>query len=254
MPQYNNSIESAGKILSLFTLVRPKWGTTEVSRELGISKTTTFNILVTLVKIGFLSKDEESQKYELGRRIASLGANMVANSELNQKAAGLLQELSTSFGLSTRLGIWDSDAVIIIFSGFPLMVPQHPSYQAGPRVVAYSSAIGRAILSRMAKDEVIHYLDQTKRVKFTSKTKVKKAEILKELNETRKRGYSICDGEMVYGSAAVGVPVFGRNQQIAGAITFAGSKDQILGSQMKPLIGGLSLKAMQISQSMGAPT
>ena len=252
MPQYNNSIESAGRILALFTLARPRWGVSEASRELGISKTTAYNILATLEKIDFLVKNVESQKYELGKRIASLAATMAANSELNQKGAGLLQELSSSFGLSTRMGIWDSDAVIIIFAGFPLTVPQHPSFQAGPRVVAYCSAIGRAILAHMGRDVVIDYLNRTRLVKLTPKTRIDRTEIIKELDETRQRGYAICDEEMVYGSAAVGVPIFDRNGRVAGAMSLAGSRDEILGNRMESLIGGLSVKAMQISQSLGA--
>ena len=176
---------------------------------------------------------------------------MAATSDLNQKASGPLQELSSSFGLSTRLGIWDSDAVIIIFAGFPLTIPQHPSFQVGPRVIGFGSAIGRAILAYMERGEVLKYLNRTRLVKFTAKTKIKKTEILTELANVRKQGYAVCNEEIVYGSAAIGVPVFDRNGLVAAAMTVVGSKDRVLGSKMESLIGALSLKAMQISQSIG---
>jgi DNA-binding IclR family transcriptional regulator len=176
---------------------------------------------------------------------------MAATSDLNQKASGLLQELSRSFGLSARLGIWDSDAVVIIFAGFPLKIPQHPSCQVGPRVVGFGSAIGRAILANMERNEVINYLNRSKRVNFTAKTKIKKTEILNALSDVRKKGYAICDEEIVYGSAAIGVLVFDRHGSVTEAMTVVGSRDQILGSKMESLVAGLSLKAMQVSQSIG---
>jgi DNA-binding IclR family transcriptional regulator len=251
MPQYNNSVENAAKILSLFTSANPSWRKFEVARELGISKTTTFNLLVTLEKTGLLKKNPENQQYELGQKIASLGAVMAAKNELNQKAAGFIQELSSAYGVSARLGIWDGDAVLIIFTGQPINAPHQPSYQAGPRIVAYSTAVGRAILAHMEKNRVKDYLNRANIVKYTSKTKVKKSQILKELEDTKQRGYAICDEEMLYGAAAIAAPIFDKHNDIAGALTILGTKDEILGSNMNRLIQGLSSKTIQISQSLG---
>lgn len=251
MPQYNHSIENGAKILSLFTHARPRWGISEIARELGLSKTTTYNLLTTLEKINYLSKDEETQKYGLGIRIASIGAITVSNMELNQKGAGVVQELASTYGISCRMGIWDRDAVLVIFNGIPTNESQPASYQAGPRVPGYTTAMGRAILSHMDLEEVKQYLDRIQLVKFTTKTKIKKPEILKELDETKKRGYSICNEEMAHGDASVGAPIFNRINYIAGAITFVGNAEKIMGPEMKDFKNALCRKAQQISRTLG---
>ncbi len=251
MPQYNNSIENGGKILSLFTQSRPRWGISEIARELGLSKTTAFNLVYTLEKIDFLVKNEETQKYELGIRLASIGSIMVANMELNQKSAGIIQELASTSGLSCRMGIWHQDGVLVVFSGSPTNLPQPPSYQAGPRVPGYSTAMGRAILSKMHSDEVTRYLDRIQLIKYTSATKIKKQEILKELADTQERGFSICNGEMIYGSSALGAPIINNKNIPVGGISLVGESELVLGPKMKHHANAICRGAQQISQSLG---
>jgi DNA-binding IclR family transcriptional regulator len=251
MPQYNNSIENAAKILSLFTNAQPRWGLSEIARELGFSKTTTYNLIITLEKIGFLSHDVKVMKYELGTRIASLGAIMVANAEINQKAAGFAQDLASSYGFSCRIAVWDIDAVLITFFANPFHNPQAPNFNAGPRVVAYSTSLGRAILAYMEKTEVKDYLNKIKLIKFTSKTITSKPQLLKELAKTRSQGFSICNEEMIHGAASLGAPIFNRENRIAGAISILGQSENLMGSEMKRYADGLCRTASQISNSLG---
>ena len=72
MPQYNNSIGNVAKILSLFTSANPKWGISDIARELGVSKTTSYNLISSLEKIGFLFHDEESKKYFLKTNVGDI--------------------------------------------------------------------------------------------------------------------------------------------------------------------------------------
>jgi IclR family KDG regulon transcriptional repressor len=250
MPQFNNSIEKGAKILSLFTYARSRWGISEIARELNLSKTTTFNLVSTLEKVGYLLKNEEIQKYELGVRVASIGATMVSNMELNHKGAAVVQELASTYGISCRMGVWDRDAVLVIFNGIPGNESQPASYQAGPRVPGYVTAMGRAMLSHMDIEEVQRYLDRIQLIKYTTKTKVKKSEILKELAETKKRDYSICNEEMAHGDASIGAPIFNRKNQIAAAITFVGNAETIMGPQMMNYTNALCRKAQQISHTL----
>ena len=251
MPQYNNSVENISKILALFTNTRPRWGGSEIARELGLPKTTAFNLTRTLEKIGFLILNEEFKKYELGPRIANLSTVMATNLELNQKGAGLVQELSSACGAMASVGIWGDNAVIVVYSGNPFNIPQLPNYQIGPRLVAYCSALGRAILAYKEKGEIKKYLERTNIIKLTPKTKTKQSEIIKELNETKARGFSIINEEMVPESSSFGAPIFDRSNRVAGAISIYGYTDYIFGPDKEKFINILCSKAIQISQNLG---
>jgi DNA-binding IclR family transcriptional regulator len=251
MPQYNNSIENAAKILSLFTQARPRWGISEIARELGFSKTTTYNLTSTLEKIEYLRKNEETKKFELGVRIASIASIMVSNMELNQKAAGFATDLASMYSVSCRIGIWDIDAVLITFFANPFHNPQVPNFNAGPRVAAYNTSLGRAILSYMGQTDVKNYLEKIKLTEFTPKTITSKSQLLKELAETRSRGFSICNEEMIHGAASIGAPIFNGESRIAGAISILGKSENLMGPDFKTYTDGLCRAAFQISSSLG---
>ena len=69
-PQYVNSIIRATAILELYEKLNVQYlGIAEISKELGIQKTTVFNIVKTLVNQGWLIQDNPNGKYRLGTRI-----------------------------------------------------------------------------------------------------------------------------------------------------------------------------------------
>ena len=69
-PQYVNSIIRATAILELYEKLNVQYlGIAEISKELGIQKTTVFNIVKTLVHQGWLIQDNPNGKYRLGTRI-----------------------------------------------------------------------------------------------------------------------------------------------------------------------------------------
>lgn len=251
MPQYNNSVENISKILAQFSYARPKWGISELAKELKFPKTTAYNLVRTLEKIGFLVLNENSRKYELGKRIANLASIMVANLDINQKGAGFAQELATTFDLGSSIGIWDENAVLMVFSSTWHNIPQFRNFKAGPRIEAYCSALGRSILAHFEKKEINRYLDNANLFKFTPKTKIKKAEIIRELAETKARGYSIIDEELSHGGGSFGATIFDKNGCVLGAISIYGFTDHIFGPDNQKIISSLCLKALQISQSFG---
>lgn len=176
---------------------------------------------------------------------------MVSTMELNMKGSSVVLELAASYDLDCRMGIWDRGTILVIFNGFPINVQQPSSYQAGPRVPGYATAMGRAILSHMNIDEVKKYLDRINLVRFTTRTKVSKSEILKELAETKKRGYSICNEEMVFGFAALAAAIVDGENQAIGAIAFVGEAENIMGPEMENYVNALCSRAQQIAQNMG---
>lgn len=74
-PQYINSIIRAIRILELFGKKDSQYlGIAEISKELELQKTTTFNIVKTLLHQGWLVQDSPNGKYRLGTRILQVSA------------------------------------------------------------------------------------------------------------------------------------------------------------------------------------
>ncbi len=244
------SVDRALDILSLFSYARPRWGITDIALAMNLPKGTIHNIVSTLNSAGFLKKDEETRKYCLGPKLFSLGTIMGGTLEINQKASRHAYNLVERTGLMCRVAIWDHDAALLTME----VVPHNYTALAqriGPRVAAYCSALGKALLAYLGSSEIKAYVDRTELVPFTPKTISRKDLLLEELERTKTRGYAVNNEEIALGRASLATPLYGSDHRLVGAISQAGNVDQILGSEMDSLIRWLKATAGEISMALG---
>jgi DNA-binding IclR family transcriptional regulator len=183
-------------------------------------------------------------------KIYELGAILAGTLEINTKSAGLAYQLANRTRLTSRIAIWDGNSALIILNVDPR---SHSLFvhQIGPRIPAYCSAVGKAILAFLEPKELSVYFDRTELIPYTSKTITQKKQLELELGNTRRRGYSIDREETVLGLACIGAPIFGRRGRLEASISLSGDADLIKGKEMKGLIEALLKTAREISRSMG---
>jgi IclR family transcriptional regulator, KDG regulon repressor len=244
------SVERALNILTLFSHRNPALGVTQISQALGLSKGTVHGLIRTLLKQGFLQQDQLSRRYRLGLKIYELGIILAGSMEINQKAAGPVNHLAKTTGMVCRLSIWDGDSVVITSDASPRPRAVLP-YQFGPRVHAYCSAMGKAVLAFLDPEELRKYLERTELVAFTAATVTGKETLLADLEDTRKRGYAIDREEAVQGMVCIGAPIFQRDGCVAGAISVSGGTAKVLGDKTESLAEELMKTAAEISRYMG---
>ena len=244
------SVNRAIAILSLFTTHRPRWGITEISRILNLPKGTVHGLTRTLLNAGFLQQDPETRKYQSGFKIYEMGIILAGNLEINQRAVGLANKLAKSVGLVSRIAIWDGDSALTTLN----IDPRSGSlfvYQIGPRIPAYCSSVGKALLAFLSYQELNAYLGRIELVPYTPKTVIKKEQLLKELEETRQRGYSIDREETVSGLVCIGAPIFGRGGHLEASISLSGDSKRFRRKQLTALSEKLLKTAGEISRAMG---
>ncbi len=244
------SVDRALKILSLFSSCCPSLGVTEISRKLGLSKGTVHGLIRTLLRQGFLQQDTATRKYRLGLKIYELGMILAGTLEINQKAAGPVNQLVKTTQLASRVAIWDGYSMVITSNIHPRLRAEI-SHQFGPRVHAYCSAIGKAVLAFLSPEQREDYFYRTQFVPFTETTVTGKDQLAAELGETRRRGYAIDREEAVQGHGCIGAPVFQYDGQVAGAISLSGSVKRVLGDKMEQFAEELLKTASEVSRYLG---
>lgn len=85
----------------------------DISRELGINKSTLHGILQTLVYCGFLSQDPGTTLYSLGLKTYELGKIYEKTFSLVDVARPFMQVLSDEFGENVHLSIESSREVLL---------------------------------------------------------------------------------------------------------------------------------------------
>jgi len=245
------SVDRALQILKMFSLSKPRLGITQISRELGLHKGTIQGLVRTLTNAGFLQRDEETRRYQLGFTIFELGIILAGSLEINHKALVPAQNLAEKTQHLVRIAILDSDSALVTLDTYP-MPQRFLTWQYGPRAPIYCTALGKALIAFLSKREIEAYLKKTNFIPFTPKTITNKNEFLKELEETRKRGYSINQGENMLSRAAIGAPIFGCAQQPVASICLVGGPGDILGENRENLAEIIMETALEISLLMGS--
>lgn len=244
------SVERALQILTLFSLRTPMLGVTEISSALALSKGTAHGLIRTLLQQGFLHQDLNTRKYRLGLKIYELGNILAGTLEINQKSAGPVHLLSKTTQSVCRVSIWDGDSAIITSEVHPR--PRAVlSHHFGPRVHAYCSAIGKAVLAYIDKPQLAEFLKNTRYEPFTPNTFKNEQQLLDDLAVTLERGYAIDCEEAVQGLACLAAPVFQSDGQVVGSISLSGRPQKILGDKLEFYAEELIKTANEISSYMG---
>ena len=115
-----------------------RYGLSELSRELGMSKPTCLGIVTTLVESGHLTIDPLTKTYGLGPSLIAVGQLAQQNFGAAQAAAPLLARLAASYGADTSASAVIGDEIVVMASIAPpgrlASVPVGQRYPFAPPV------------------------------------------------------------------------------------------------------------------------
>ena len=217
-----SSTEKALKILRYFAPDNREAGTLELSRNLGIHKSTVSRLLHLLKEHGFLEQNPETRKYVLGRAAAEIGNAAVASVRDNIVALARphLNELCAVVGESVALEVLSGSSVILAHQ---VEGQRHIrfSFIPGERTPLHVAAGAKAILAHCEPDFVDRCLKGSLR-RYTPRTVSSKRKFLDALEEIRKTGIAFDKGERYEDVWAMAAPVFRHDGSPAAAVVIAG--------------------------------
>ncbi|HEY9595948.1 MAG TPA: IclR family transcriptional regulator, partial [Spirochaetia bacterium] len=244
-----NSVLKAIDIISLFSLEEPRLSLTEISRRLDLPKSTAHNLLTTLHSRGFVERTEDDQ-YALGVAIIARSQAVRVNVELRDRAARLLRELADASRESVYLTTLDGPQCLYIYA---IESPRRLLARTaiGERVPLHCTAVGKAILAHMPDAEVGRIAKTVGLSAFTSLTITTVAELRKELELTRKRGYSIDREEHETGTYCIGGAILDSKSRPIGACSVSGVDPEIVGGRLGETSSWVMHTAQEVSRRMG---
>ena len=194
--------------------------TSEISKEIGLSRTTTYRLLSTLESEGYIQKDADG-KYCLGLSVVKLQKRRSDKFGLIEAAKQPLQELSDQTGETAALAqLIGNEIMDIAKIESSHSVRIHA--RIGSLIPAHCTATGKAMLAFLSEKE-IDLLYTSKNLSTCTENTISDIDTLKiELAEIRKQGYAIEENEYEIGMKCVAAPVFDENEEVVGAIGIAG--------------------------------
>jgi IclR family pca regulon transcriptional regulator len=221
---YSQSLERGLAILSAFRSAKPLLGVSDLSREVGLSRSTTHRYVATLAALGYLLQDPATRKYRLGPRVLDLGFSAINSMELREVAAPHLQQLSDETGFTVNMAVLDNlDIVYVERCRSPHARQQEIdlNLHVGSRLPAYCTSMGKVLLAFLPEDAQTDALD---RIEFTRRgpnTLLSRETLAPELRRVRRDGLAINNEELAYGLRSIAAPVLSRDGAAVAAINVA---------------------------------
>lgn len=231
------SVERALSILELLASKHQGLSSSEISRLAHLPKSSTSYLLRTLVGRGYVRRDAETGQHTLGVRVLSLGGQAMQGMALREVALPHLRHLVERTRLGAHLAILDhGDAVYIERLESPGFIKM--DIWNGRRVAPQATAIGKALICCLDKQEVQEIVARHRISPASSNTITNLPRLLTELAATRRRGYAIDDEEHAVGVRCLAAPVFAASGEIVAAIGVSGTVSQLNDTYL-PSVGNI---------------
>lgn len=244
------SVNRAIDILSLFTVLKPRMGITEISESLKLSKTTVHGLIKTLAQRGFLQQDPETRKYSLGFTLYELGARVSETIKINQISYGHVTRLAQKTGQTIRVAIWDMETILITLNVSKEL--ENPYLQPSAiRVPTYCTALGKAILAYLPEKHLNRFLKKLELIPHTPHTITDRKLLLSELKTIKQKGYAEDRQERFLGISCVAAPILDQSGVSFAAVSISGNDTLLEAKNLKEMIADMKMTASEISRSFG---
>ncbi len=243
------SVSNAIRILRSFTMDEPQKGVRELARELHIGKSSVQRIFTTLAAHGFVRKNKETNKYELGISVLQLSSIFLSQIVLHQEALPIVTKLAHQHRETSHLAILENLKVVYLCK-----VETHQSMElvthTGFHVDTHCTSSGKLLLAYSEPSVIDLFLHQSL-MKFTPTTIIEPNEIRKEMEKIRKQGYSMSRGELRKEVSSVSAPIRDHTGKVIAAINIVGPTKRFTLSRIQYLAQELKRTSESISERLG---
>ncbi len=245
-----NSIIRACNLLRHLSKEKTYFKLSELARELHLDRSTTYRILLSLERCGFIERDEKTGQYGLGMGVFELGNAFLSQRDFVKVSKPIMVDLASRVQETVHLAVLSQTEIVYIDKADSPRTLGVIS-KIGQRAPLYCTALGKVLLAHQPKESQLRILKELKLKPFTSNTITSKKRLLKELEEIRKCGYSLDRREYEEGVECIAAPIRDHLGNVIAALSISGPQRKIGVPQEKDFINQVVESAKLISQRIG---
>ncbi len=221
------SVERALGILELLGNADFHLGISEVADESELPLSTTYRLLATLMDLGYVEQNPETNKYTLGVRVLQLRGAVIGHLTLGVHAMPVMKSLMNRVNETVHLAILNQGEVVYIERVEGLKT-QGMYTRIGKRAPAHCTALGKVMLAYTPQytwyDDVImrHGLRR-----YSPTTITTEAGLQSELERIREHGYAVDNGETGEAVRCIAGPIRDYTGGVVAAISISGPQTQV---------------------------
>jgi len=245
-----SSVRNAARLLKEFSHGSREIGVTELSRRLGIGKSTAHRLLNTLAEERLLEQDPDTGAYRLGLAMYELGASVSLHTDLHEACSPVIDQLRNATRETVQVAVLDGREVVY--------VERRESPQTlrlfgrvGHRNYANCTSTGKLLLAFLPPERLEQVLDGWVLTPRTEHTITSVAQLRQDLETVRKRGWAENVNEAEMGVASVAAPIRNGLGEVVAAVSVAGPLQRLSGDSLKRFARPTVEAGLAISRRLG---
>ena len=245
-----NSILRASNILKCFSGDKTHFKITELARQLGLDRSTTYRILLSLEKAGFVERDEKAGTYSLGLGAFEIGNAYLRQKDLIQVSRPVMADLAQKVQETVHLAVLSETEIVYVDkcdSPRSLGVMS----KIGQRGPLHCTSLGKILLAFQPEEEQLRIIQKIKMNAFTSRTITTKQGLVEELKIVKRQGYALDRREIEEDVECIGAPILDHLKNVIAALSISGPQRKIGTPKEKQVIQDVVSAAALISSKMG---
>ena len=203
------TLERGLAILDILAETMRPMGVTELAEHLDLDKSTVHRLLTTLVRRGYARQVSHTRNYALGAQTLVLYDAFQAHLDLQEICRPLLREMTDTTGETSHLAVLSGSNIVFVDW---IASPQVMGVRTvvGRSEPAWCTALGKAILAALPRDERETALQDTDFKAYTDRTPVARKAVEADLKLSANRGWALDNEEFLLGVRCIASAVFDR--------------------------------------------
>lgn len=245
---FASSMMNGFRVIEAFSIERPVLGVTEIAEAIGMHKSTVSRTLNTLREAGYVERDPDTGRFQLGLGVISLAGPILAHLDVRKAALPILSEVTDLTSETTALTVWSIDEAIVVEQvTSPRQVMQRASI--GTRYHRFESSSVRVFLAHLPEKKAKDVYRAN--IRRRSSERISIATLTTELARIREQGFAINDGLTSAEEAGISAPVRDFRGSIVGCITLSAPRFRVDADRLPVLTDHIVSAAAALSRRLG---
>jgi IclR family transcriptional regulator, acetate operon repressor len=242
LPRQAGGVQAVSRAVRALELIAEagELGVSDLGRGLGVHKATASRLAATLAAGGLIERDPASDRYRLGFGLLRLVGAAMASIDLVRTAHPVLEELAERTHETVNIGVRSGDGVVYVDQVSSAHLVASTNW-VGRRTPLHCSSSGKVLLAHMPEAERQQALARPLEA-LTACTVTDPAQLRRQLEEVRVRGYATIREELEEGLNAVAAPVRQSDGAVVAALSVSGPSFRVRPIDL-PRLGRLTVDA-----------
>ena len=219
-------ISKAGAVLDILEQHKEA-SAADLAAALGEPLSSVYRLLQSLTTTGWVDRGSRRGAYRLGLSLMTIGGLVEDHLDIRDASLPSLRELVDATNVTSFLCVRRGPRAVCLerIEGYAV---QSLAMLLGGSLPLYAGAAPRALLAFLPVAEQSAILKDTSQQLRDDPPRPDDQDIIADIARIRAAGYSVSDGDVTPGIAALGAPVFNHRGEVQGALSLSGLRGQVL--------------------------